>query len=117
MSQHAAPVLPVHVSLHHLDIALGLTVQERLALEEGRVDDAVQIAEQRENSIAFAWFVMDGCDSNIYSDRLHTLYTAQERTRGVAKQLYEDMRTSLIVSRKEGKRLAGYRQAVSHALH
>lgn len=105
-----------HAALHHLDCALGISAQELAALNTGDVEAAALLAEQRESAIASAWAAREGCDTAAYSAKLHILHSAQERIHTVGRALFEDMRSSLVQSRKESKRLAGYKKAVSYAL-
>ena len=105
-----------HAALHHLDTALDLGMRELAALHEGEVETAAELAEGRERAIAQAWAARAGCDTAIYCEKLRALHTAQERLRTAAAAMHEELRATLSNSRKEGKRLAGYRKAVAHAL-
>ena len=105
-----------HAALLHLDTALDLGMQELAALREGDVEVAERLAEERGHAIARAWEARAGCDTAVYSEKLRALQQAQERLRTAATAAQEELRATLVNSRKESKRMAGYRKAVSYAL-
>ena len=103
-------------SMQYMEQALALGQRELAALTQGDVDEAAELAERREALAAQAWEARAMADKEGYGEQIIQMLHLQEVLRDAAQNLREDIREGLVQSRKENKRLAGYRQAVAHAL-
>lgn len=106
----------MNTSLQYIEQALALGQEELAALMQGDVEEAMELAERREAMAARAWELRTPSDNQLYSERILQMMKLQERLSEAARTLKEEIRVSLVKSRKEGQRLAGYRKAVAHAL-
>ncbi len=106
----------MQTAANYIDQALALGAQELLALENGDVDGAMEIAGQRSWVLSQAWEARMGCDEAAYKERLHKVYDMQTSLTQLAQEKREELRVSLLGSRKQERRLVGYRQALTHAV-
>ena len=88
--------------------ALELARQEMAAMQGGAYDKAVALAERRNSVTCMAWTVME--ESSVELVRL------QESLTSMARKAHEEIKAGLGRSRRERRRLTGYRQAVGQAL-
>ncbi len=98
-----------------VDAALKLGEQELEALERDDFDGATAFAERRDWLLTQAWEARTEADKDAYRARLEKMRDMQQRLLDVATQKQATSRGALQRSRKEGKRLAGYQQAMSQA--
>ena len=106
----------MRTSSSYLEQALELGEQEMNALMQGNVDMAADLADKRTWLISQAWNARREADDSAYYLRLLEVQKMQERLTTEARRCRENIRTSLMLSRKEGQRMAGYRNAVAHAV-
>ncbi len=106
----------MQTAANFIDQALALGEQELIALENGDVEGAMEIAGQRSWILSQAWEARMGCDEAAYKERLHKVYDMQNSLTELAEQKREELRFGILRSRQEGRRLVGYRQALTHAV-
>ena len=99
-----------------LDQALDLARQEFVALEEGAYEHAVELASQRGEMTNMAWNLLDRASTEEYRIRLTELHTMQERLTGLAREAHERIRTRLLHTRQEKRRMQGYHRSLGQAL-
>ena len=96
--------------------ALDLARQEMDAMRGGAYDKAVELAERRNSVTCMAWTVMEESSVAQCRESLQELVRLQESLTRMAREAHEEIKTRLCRSRKERRRLSGYRQAVGQAL-
>ncbi len=99
-----------------LDDALDLARQEMNALDDGRYEDAVDLATKRSHMTATAWQCYEPDQREDYRVRIIKLNDFQKSLTATAQRLYNEVRASLSRSRSEKRRMHGYRMAVGQAL-
>lgn len=99
----------------YLEQALTLGQEELLALRNGDVDTATDIADRRGHLTSLAWSAPN-TNPQTFKEALLRLQALQTTLSTEAIRLKESIRAGLVHSRMESRRMAGYRQAVSHAL-
>lgn len=99
-----------------LEKALVLGHLELEALSAGQVDEASELSNQREEAISMAWQQQGTVVSKEYGVKLMELQQLQKQLVQEGTKLKQQLAASLNRSQKEGRRLAGYRKAVSYAL-
>lgn len=104
------------VSVMLLDKALSLGQEELAAILAGDVSTASILSEQREEAVTAAWDHREAVISEAYCTKLLELQQLQATLTHEAKALKQTMGNGLRKAHSEGRRLAGYRKAVSHAL-
>ncbi len=100
----------------YIDEALKLGEKELQALKNGDVDGALELSGQRSWVLSQAWEARMGCDVDSYKERLYKVHDMQVILTELAQEKREEMRQGLLRSRKESRRLGGYRQALTHAV-
>ncbi len=106
----------MQTAANYIDEALALGARELLALENGDVDEALEISGQRSWVLSQAWEARMGCDEVAYKERLHKVHDLQTILTKLAQEKREELRQGLLRSRKENRRLVGYKQALTHAI-
>lgn len=99
-----------------LDEALNLAHQEKIALEGGEYEEAIELAEKRGELTGMAWNLFDKNDTAPYQKRFSELARIQTQLTSLAKKAQNAVRQKLNRSRMEKKRINGYHMAVSQAL-
>lgn len=99
-----------------LDEALNLARQERIALEDGDYEGAIDLAARRGELTGMAWGLLEQAGAEQYRKRLIELTRLQEQLTDLAARARDSVRESLHRSRREQQRIRGYHQAVGHAL-
>lgn len=99
-----------------LDEALDLAAQEKIALEDGAYEKAIELAEQRGKITDMAWNVLDMAETAPYKARLSKLADMQKQLTAIASRAQDVIRASLCRSRQEKRRINGYHIAVGQAL-
>lgn len=99
-----------------LDEAVALARQEMDALEGGAFDRAVELARQRSAVTGMACQMFDESQREQYLVQLSTLARLQRRLTELATKARDDIRTRLMRSRGERRRMRGYQQSVEQAL-
>ncbi|CAI3229698.1 hypothetical protein [Desulfovibrio legallii] len=96
--------------------ALELARQEMAAMQGGAYDKAVALAERRNSVTCMAWTVMEESSVEQCRESLQELVRLQESLTSMARKAHEEIKAGLGRSRRERRRLTGYRQAVGQAL-
>ena len=99
-----------------LDEALSLAHQEMVALTGGEFEQAVELAERRQEIISQAWPVLTGDNDNVCCKQLMKLADLQEQLTNIATLARDSIRADLQRSRRERQRMSGYHRAVGQAL-
>lgn len=99
-----------------LDEALDLARQEKDALETGAYEEAIDLAEKRNEITGMAWNVAQPDEMQSYQERLQELSGMQNTLTQIAIRARSAIRERLNRSRKEKKRIQGYHLAVGQAL-
>ena len=99
-----------------LDRALLLGEEELAALNEGREEEAQEIEAERSRLTMHALEISDDLPLDALRGRLQRLGELQTRLSEAATELRRDWQQQLQRSRLENRRLAGYKQAATHAL-
>lgn len=102
-------------SCAYLDKAMEVGAREMDALKSGDTELALELADQRSWLISQAWNVRVEFD-DAYYDKLVAMQRMQDTLADEARRQRDIVRDSLIHSRKEGNRLAGYKKAASYAV-
>lgn len=98
-----------------LDRALDVANRELALLEEGEVDEAAVLAEDRSKLIERAWNSGTLDELKPLRDKLVQLQSMQNRLTDEARKLHARIREELKRSRQETKRHAGYGSAMRTA--
>jgi len=99
-----------------LDEALELARQEKSALEEGAYDEAICMAQKRNEITGMAWNYLEHAEREPYRKRLLELSGLQEQLSEIAARAKAAVRQSMNRSKMEKRRMNGYHMAVSQAL-
>ena len=99
-----------------LDEAIDLARQEKVALDNGEYEKAIELAEMRTQVTGMAWNEYRAEEKGEYHQRLLTLSSLQEHLTGIASRAHEAIRKKLSRSRQEKRRMQGYQMAVGQAL-
>lgn len=99
-----------------LDEALVLAHQEKCALEKGEYDEAIELAQKRNEITGMAWNSFDNSEKEPYYKRLLELIDLQTHLTAIASRAQETLREKLSRSRQEKRRMRGYQMAVGQAL-
>ncbi len=97
-----------------LDAALDLSMQELTALSKDDYDQAEILSKRRSKLVQEAWTLRSQCPESVYKAKLLQLQSMQKRLQSLAQEKKHSSQQSLQRSRKESKRLAGYKQAMSY---
>ncbi len=97
-----------------LDEALALGARELEALHNDELDKVSALAERRTWLISQAWTARQGCDSTAYKAKLIQVQNLQVRLTEETEKKKQEVRQGLLRSRKETRRLAGYKQAMTY---
>lgn len=100
-------------SLSLLDQALHLGEQELQALVAGDVAMAEETSRQRTDLLNMAWEQREPEVLDDFRNKLLRIQFLQGRLTEEARRLHAQLRTQLQQSRKEGRRLDGYKRTVS----
>lgn len=99
-----------------LEDALEMARKEKIALEEGAYENAIDLAEQRNKITGMAWNTMKAGEENVYRSKLLEISKLQTQLAQFAANARDQIRASLNRSRQEKKRIKGYQMAVEQAL-
>lgn len=99
-----------------LDEALNLAHQEKIALENGAYEEAMDLAEKRGELTGMAWDFLDMKDTAPYRRRILELSRLQTQMAEIATRAQDVIRNHLTQGRQEKKRMRGYHLAVGQAL-
>ena len=99
-----------------LEEALVLARQEKDALEKGEYDEAIELAQKRNEITGMAWNSFDNSEKGAYRTRLLELVNLQTHLTALASRAHETLRAKLSRSRQEKRRIRGYQMAVGQAL-
>lgn len=99
-----------------LDEALVLARQEQDALEKGEYEEAIELAQKRNEITGMAWNSFDNSEKEPYRKRLLELTDLQTRLTALASRAHETLRAKLSRSKQEKRRIRGYQIAVGQAL-
>lgn len=99
-----------------LDEALLLARQEESALEKGEYEEAIELAQKRNELTGMAWNSFDKSEKGAYHKRLLELANLQTHLTALASRAHEVLREKLSRSRQEKRRMRGYQMAVGQAL-
>ncbi|MDE5832411.1 MAG: hypothetical protein K2H64_05425 [Desulfovibrio sp.] len=99
-----------------LDEALDLARKEKMALEVGSYEEAIDLAAKRGEITGMAWDLLGSADRGECKSRVGKLAELQRQLTSIAKAAQETIRERLCRSRKEKKRIQGYHMAVNQAL-
>ncbi len=102
--------------LNLLDQALDLARQEMNALEDGAYDQAVILAEKRNEVTSMAWYMLEDNRAEEYRGHLVELARVQEHLTDLATRAQDALRQDLQRSRLERQRMNGYQQSIGQAL-
>ena len=102
--------------LNLLDQALDLARQEMNALEDGAYDQAVILAEKRNEVTSMAWYMLGDNRAEEYRGHLVELARVQEHLTDLATRAQDALRQDLQRSRLERQRMNGYQQSIGQAL-
>ena len=105
-----------HICFELLNQALVLGEQELADLNEGRTEDAQEKEGKRSRLTMQALELSGDLPLDALRESLQSLSAMQKRLSEAGTELRRDWQQQLQRSRKENRRLAGYRQTVSHAL-
>jgi hypothetical protein len=109
--------MDVHVCIRLLEQALLTGEQELEALNEGQIEEAGALEEERSRLTQEAMKLADDAPLDILLVKLQKLCDMQKRLTGVINELRQDWQKEFARVRGENRRLAGYKQAMAHALH
>lgn len=104
-------------TLYMLDNALELAKKEKIALEEGSYEEAIELAKERGNIFSTAWSSLTFDNRQAYQKKLQEILSLQNQLTQLASEIKTGIRNSLNRSRQEQKRIKGYHLAVGQALH
>lgn len=99
-----------------LDEAMELARKEKVALEAGEYEDAIEIAEKRSEVTSMACNLMTHADHEPYRGRLQALLDFQKQLVSLASRAHAAVRDRMNRSKQEKRRIKGYSMAVSQAL-
>lgn len=99
-----------------LDQALELGKRERLALEEGEYEAAIEISRKRAELTGMAWNCMDRQDQEPFRARLMQLSTLQKQLTLLATTAHNAIKRKMNSSKQEKRRMNAYQVAVGHGL-
>lgn len=99
-----------------LDEALDLAMREKMALERGSYEEAIELAAKRGEITGMAWDMIHSSDADACKSRIGKLAELQKQLTAIASGARETIRERLLRSRKEKKRIQGYHLAVGQAL-
>lgn len=99
----------------YLERAMEVGARELDALQNGDTELALELADHRSWLISQAWNVRVEFDEK-YFNKLLEVQRMQDTLTAEARRQRDAIRDSLIHSRKEGQRLAGYKKAVAYAV-
>ncbi len=97
-----------------LDEALALSMQELTALSKDQYSEAEALAERRSKLIQEAWAMRSQCPESVYKAKLLQIQSMQKQLQLLAQEKQLASKQGLQRSRKESKRLAGYKQAMTY---
>jgi len=106
-----------HAGLHLLKQALLIGAQELDALNNGRTEQAVACEEERSRLTQQAIALSGDVPLEMLQVEFQNLCDMQKRLTQAGNALRQRQQKELLRARAESRRLAGYRQATSHALH
>ncbi len=106
----------MHVSIKYLDEALDVSRQELIALRRGDVDAATQLSKKRTELMQLAWDTREDCVRLVYKEKLLLLRQLQVELIKLVNAGQGGVKKDLLRSKQEGRRLAGYKQAMQHAM-
>lgn len=99
-----------------LDEAIDLARQEKVALEMGEYEDAIDMAKRRCELTDMAWNYLEPAAQEPYRTRLMELDTLQKQMALMATTARDMVRQRLNRSKQEKRRMNGYQMALGHAL-
>lgn len=99
-----------------IDEAMNLARKEKLALEAGEYDDAIEMAEKRGEITGMAWNCLEHAQQEPYRKKLMELMDFQKQLTELAIKARDVVREKMNRSKLEKRRMKGYSLAVSHAM-
>lgn len=99
-----------------LDEALSMARQEKMALEGGAYEEAIELAGKRGELTGMAWNLFKPSDTECYRKRITELASIQNQLVSLAQKAQTAVKQKLNRSRIEKKRIQGYHMAVGQAL-
>ena len=99
-----------------IDEAMNLARKEKLALEAGEYDDAIEMAEKRGEITGMAWNCLEHAQQEPYRKKLMELMDFQKQLTELAIKARNVVREKMNRSKLEKRRMKGYSLAVSHAM-
>jgi len=106
-----------HACIHLLDQALLIGEQELEALSDGRTEQAGAWEEERSRLTQQAIALADDVPLDILRVKFQELSVLQKRLTEAGNELRQDWQKEFMRARGESRRLAGYKQATTHALN
>ncbi len=101
-------------ALEYLEAALHTGYQEIQALNAEAFDKVDELAKRRSELLAQAWALRHTCDTASYKEKLLTLHKVQERLIQISEKQRQDVRKNVSHTKKESRRLAGYKRALNY---
>ncbi len=102
----------MRTAIDYLNEALELGKKELTALSQDKLDEAKTLSERRNWLISQAWSVRQGCDKATYKDKLLQIQSMQSQLTAEATAQKQKVAQGLMRSKKENKRMLGYKQAM-----
>ncbi len=104
----------MYTAIEHLEAAIHTGYQELQALNADDTDKAATLVKKRTQLVEQAWSLRHTCDAAMYKEKLQTLQKIQQKLIQVSQKKQHEIRQGISRSRKETRRLAGYKQALSY---
>ena len=106
-----------HACIHLLEQALLIGEQELAALSEGRTEQAGALEEERSRMTQQAMELAGDVPVDILLAAFQKLSELQKRLTETGNELRQSWQKEFMRVRGENRRLAGYKQATTHALN
>ncbi len=103
----------MHTAIEYLNEALELGKKELHALTHSKLEEAKVMSERRNWLISQAWSARKGCDDALYKNKLLQIQSMQSQLTAEATKQKQQVAQGLMRSKKENKRMAGYKQAMA----
>ncbi len=103
----------MHTAARYLDEAIELGIEELVALSNDDFEHSQELADRRSWLISQAWLVRQGCDDVSYKAKLLQIHKMQTRLTTEADSKRQHIRADIVRSRKESRRMLGYKKAMN----
>ncbi len=102
----------MQTAIDYLNEALDIGRKEFIALASDNLDEAESLSEKRNWLISQAWSAKQGADGDTYKSKLLQIQNMQHRLTVEATAKKQEVMKVLMRSRKENRRLTGYKKAM-----